>query len=720
MQRPAPMKIQALRKHRNSEIIDRESHQSQIHSVKKDGFVKEKCKNSALKYLTSKGGQSVMRFAQELNINDIRQKTKSQNDTMFNLSDGTALLVALNRRNYDLNDDYVSKAPIRMARLQELQKKYPTKKVYFHESLGLAEAGDGFYATVPVFRSGLGAVGLGFGFSAGVILRYRSSQALVGSTKSQRICLPLSLEEARKMTAASEFELCGQGRIKGDVAIVGRYGPSAALAVTGVQASLSAVAQLAAEYSLNILSLDGHNHVRVTLRRLDQESLATSANFLVGLIFPANAIWHGNLGAPQVGHGLLRYFVEHKGNAAVETYINDYTTLSLSTSLSFAHKGIHICSFDLDLSNARAQEAYLDLMALDMNKALELANSHDGVTKIELRENQYSRKAAVRLALCSEKLFLTEALKSKSHGELIDDQGFRQVYRDRIYKRHRENWLTGQRDMLWEAVQIKKEQENPRTYYHFNYQKNDLFTRQHKIDDFFKFAESLGIKHACNSADKIIAMHSYKKLFSSADDTKLTIDLYFSMAGIEKIRESCEEQIIQAFLKITSQNYARVLGHPFMSKNNLKYGEILKSYEFVKSNFNIKNRKIIWKLKDIYFASINRDLKYDYKIYKKARNFARRLRKLVDKDQNHTRVGKLFTSIGRSSIGHYATVIPTLTVLAGRNNVLVHTLSVNGANVMLKSIDEGAFTHPRNEFLKSCMSVKITSDGMQDGQVLPR
>ena len=100
---------------------------------------------------------------------------------------------------------------------------------------------------------------MGFGFSAGAILRYRTSQALRENIdRPKNIVLPLKPKDARLMPAASEFELCGQGKLRGDMAIIARYGPGAAIAIAGVQGSLAVTTQLAAEYSINVLSLDGN------------------------------------------------------------------------------------------------------------------------------------------------------------------------------------------------------------------------------------------------------------------------------------------------------------------------------------------------------------------------------------------------------------------------------------------------------------------------------
>lgn len=684
--------------------------QAKIHKkAPSDSFVKEQHKNSVFSFGKNKGHQSVTKCAQELNINDVRQKNKSQNDNMLNLSDGTALLVAFNKRSYDLDDDYVKKAPVRLKVLKDLQQKYPTEKIIFQENIGLAEAGDGFYATLPVFRSGGGSVGLGFGFSAGVILRYRTSRPVIDNKDMpEQMPLPLTPKQARRMKAGQEFELCGQGKIRCDVAITGRYGAGAALAVAGVQAGVSVMTQLAAEYSINIMSLDGHNKVRVTIRRMDQESIALTASAMAGLIFPANTIWRANWGPPELGRGFLKYFVEHKGSATVESYINDYTTLSLNLSVCHMHKGTHICSFDLDLSNPEAAKAYSNLMALDMRLATKLADMQDGVKKISLKESQHSDKASLRLALCSEKLFLAEALKSRSHGQLIDEDGSAQVYRDRGFKKHRENWFTGQRDILWEAVEIKKDREKAKNFYHFNYQKKDLFTRQHEINKFFLFAEAMGIKHACESQKEVPKIHSLKKLFTSADDTNLVVDLYFTSEGVERIQNSNTEQIIQAFINSRSHLDPRLIGHPWLCENlpnKLQNERLFETYAANKkclAAFGC-NDNIIKKLKYSYYVLNKRGFGRDYKVYEQACRFAKKTRELVTKDEKHARVGKLFTSIGRSQSGHYATVIPTLMLIAGRENVLVHTLSVSGGNILLKSIDEGVLMHPRNEMVNLCL-----------------
>ena len=84
---------------------------------------------------------------------------------------------------------------------------------------------------------------------------------------------------------------------------------------------------------------------------------------------------------------------------------------------------------------------------------------------------------------------------------------------------------------------------------------------------------------------------------------------------------------------------------------------------------------------------------------RKAVKFGELSQSLLAKEQDRYRIGKFFTSLGHSRIS-YTQGIATLTKVAGRENVLVHTLAASGGGVVLKSTDEGALVHPRNEMIK--------------------
>lgn len=701
------MKIQNLISHTKNSS---KSHHDASKNKKNDHFAQEGFVSAAVNFIETKGRNTGMRFMQELNLNDINRHSKTDADRMLNLSEGTALFLAFDNKAYKASDAYVKNAGLRMAVTEKLQEENPGQEIYWLESAGVAEPGSGFFATVPVFHSHGTTITAGFGFSVGTILRYRTSRAVVGDNHKYASlkAIPLDAKGARKMKAGQEFEISGQGKLRGDANLGIRSGADVGICTAGIGENIGPVASTALEYSINIMSLNGFNKVRVTIRKVDQESFALVSNTAVGLIIPANKLFPGNFGLPQFGHGLLKYFAEHKGPPNFEAYLTDYTSLTLNCSLTHARKHVHLSSYDIDLDNPDAAEAYSSLMHLDLRKAEKLALTQNGVTKIELKETLNSNKALMRLALCTEKLYVREALKSESHGELTNAFGQHKIYRDEAFKKHYENWFTSKHDALWESVNIKVDDEEAKTYYHFNYKKNDFITHQREIDRFFRFADALGIKRADETHSQMIHMNTFKKILSSADDSNLDVDLYFTSQGVERIKSMSTEQIAQAYLETSAQLDDKLALHPLISgSEELKkscqviydrYHMYRYTHPFIRRPNHVDGRKLL-KLSRAYYTLCGRDLAGDYRALRKATKFGQLSQSLLEKEQNRNRIGKFFTSLGHSRIS-YTQGIATLAKVAGRENVLIHTLSASGAGVVLKSTDEGALIHPRNEMIK--------------------
>lgn len=682
----------------------------------KDNFAKEGLATAIGKFVKDRGHQSALRIMQELNVNDLNRSRKNTSNRMLNLSDGTALLFALDQRVYEAEDDFVKGTENRQAITQHLQQKYPDQPIRFIESAGVAEAGTGYYATIPVFSYCGATIAPGFGFLGGIILRYRSAEPLIGNKNpklafSRAKSLPMTAGAARLMSLGQEFEICGQGKIRGDITLGARYGADAGLASLGVGISFTASAIAVAEYSLTIISLNGDNKVRVLIRKIDQETTGLSFNAPAGLIIPTNRFFGGNTGLPQLGHGLLKYFADHKGNTSFESYLTDFTSLTLNGAINAQLKHTHICAYDLDLNYPEVAAAYNSLMKLDIRKAKKLSACHEGVVKIQLQETQKTKRAALRLSLFSEKLFFSESLRSKSHGEFSGTLGDQQIYRDRSYKKHKENWFTNKKDILWETVHIAKKSEEAQSYFHFNYQRNNFITRQKRIDTFFDFAKTIGVVPEGDTNSQVMRMHTYKKFFSTEDDTKLIIDIFFNPIGIARMRRASQEEVRQAFLKTLADYSPHLIGHPSFSENvsHKKQCELIfksyQNYDHAKRVFpnHVAGAK---KMQEEYNQICGRTLREDYKAWKKSNGFAKRFRQFT-KIQSEKKVNDFFTSLGKGRHPHYTKSIPTLALLAGRENVIIHTFSASGGGVALTALNEGSLLHPREEMVKTCWRVGL-------------
>lgn len=713
------MKIKNIINHKhNAQVTDNNANpftKPDAGHVASDKFSGEGLIAAAIDFGATKGKNTKTRLMQELNFNDYNRSRKTEGDRIMNLSEGTALFLAFDQKAYKPEDPYIKNAPFRTEVVENLKKENPEQEVFFVETAGVAEPGSGFFATVPIYSSHGATVTAGFGFSIGAILRYRTSQAVVGKKDAKAKiklaspkALPINADAARKLAAGQEFEICGQGKLRGDANIGVRYGAGVGICTAGIAENVGVQATAAAEYGINVIALDGHDRVRVTIRKINQESIAAISNTAVGLIIPPNKLFPGNFGLPQFGHGLLKYFAEHKGPPNFEAYLTDYTSLTLNCSLTQTHKHLHLCSYDLDLKIPEAAEAYNALMRLDIREADAQALAHNGVIKVDYKETLHSTKAAARLALCTEKLYLKEALRSESHGELVNADGQHKVFRDKVFKKHYENYITSKKDALWESVNVKVDDEPAKTYYHFNYKKNDFITRQHEIDKFFKFADALGIKKAEGTQGEVVNMHTYKKILSSKDDSKLEVDLYFTSAGVEHMRAVSKADIALAYLS-TSAELDDDVGHPRLSSDSdmraageeifEAYRQYRSKHHVFRSPHKIYTNKNLNYLKNKYFKLCGRDLKSDYRAIIKAERFAELSRHLIVKEHDRHKIGKFFLTLGQSHLS-YAQGIATLAKIAGRENVLVHSLSASGGGIALKSVDEGNMVHPRDEAVK--------------------
>ena len=178
---------------------------------------------------------------------------------------------------------------------------------------------------------------------------------------------------------------------------------------------------------------------------------------------------------------------------------------------------------------------------------------------------------------------------------------------------------------MWESVNIKTDDEAPKTYYHFNYQKNDFLTRQHEIDRFFKFADALGIKRAEESHHQLVDMHTYKKVFSSADDSKLDVDLYFTSAGVERIKSAGPIEIARAYLETSAQLDDKLALHPLNGKDEElkracqsifdRYHMYRYTHPFIRRP-NHLDGQVLLRLSKEYRALCRRDLVGDYRAKK--------------------------------------------------------------------------------------------------------
>jgi len=612
-------------------------------------------------------------------------------------------------------DSFVSDSEIRKEITEELNTP-DIREVVWIENAGIIEAGSGLCGTVAMpFENPIGLnVAMNFGFDATGLLVYRIikpcaltlEQDAHDALKGLRFELPWDISSARELSKGQEIQIVGKAKVATFEGIIAYEGLSLPgfLGVATPGAGIYPVAdqERSREYSLKVLALDGKGAVRVTIEKIHAKTAGFTLKLMAGLISPTNNA------VPQLGAGVLSYILQTAIENPLQNMLMNTWTVSINANLSIQSKDEILYCFDLDLNNPRHHEAYKNLVKLDVRLATKLAkDSSSGVSKVEWSENKTRVKRGLDFKAFAEKLFLLEASNAKRSGKLTRPDSSEIAYCDKIYRKKFLNIFTGQKDIRWQSIQLKEKDKEPEYYYAFSYEQLNRTPRRQQISRFFSFAKALDICSEVETHSELIKISKAKKLLSSKDDINTSVKIYFTQSGIEKIMKANAEEGIRAFLKHKSFSNPRYALFPLSNKlYNLALiqFELYYYYKHRGSTFRrppdrlkkIRKAKKIHTLKAEYQKNFGREFKADFELYLEARKFGLLIEKWQHARDKHN-VAKFFTRIGRSQSFHYEDLILILADLAGRENVLVHSLSMIGGGISIKSIDEGKITHPRDE-----------------------
>ena len=615
---------------------------------------------------------------------------------------------------YRHNDDFVQDSEIRKKIAQDL-KTPDIHEVVWSENAGIIEAGTGMYGTLalPIDNPAGFGVAFNFGFDAVGLLIYRITRpcALSHGQDIKKVkqglsfAAPWDLENIKNLEAGTEIQFVGKGKLASFEGVIAYEGFNMAgiLGVASPGVGLYPVAdqEKSSEYSLKILSLDGHGSVRVTIEKIQAKSAGITLRLMAGLLSPTNQA------VPQLGAGALSYLLQTAIENPMQNMLMNTWTVSINANLSKQYKEDILHCFDLDLRNINHHEAYKNLISLNTKIAQELAaDPSTGVTKVEWQENKQRIKRSVDVKAFTERLFLHEASNIKRSGKLVRPDNSQVAYCDKIYRKKFLNIFTGKKDIQWQAIKLIQENNKTQNYYAFFYSQLNRTPRQKQVSRFFAFAKALDINSECQMRSELINLSKTKKIFSSKDDINTSVELYFTEAGVNNILKAKSQDGMLAYLKTkcaSSNKYALFpMGNLYnfaLIQFELYYYYIHKGALLRPAPEHIKKIRKVKKLHDIksdYEKITQRDFKTDFKLWLRAKKFG----SLIE-DWQHahkkTDVSKFFTRIGRSESFRYEHVIAALANLANRENVLVHSFSMNGGGISIKSVDEGKITHPRDE-----------------------
>jgi len=619
----------------------------------------------------------------------------------FNILPGVALGFRVEGSLHSKTSPLVTQNPFRVASTTCLQKENPRHTIVWTQTGGVLELGLGINGTLPLGQF----VGVQGGFIPSTLLRYRTVKPhVLGFFQTQNSLLannetsfPFSSERAKKLVAGSEYELSGQGRLRGLLGLVANAGtPVNSWLNAGVGASAFVNVAEAKELSINVLSLDGENKVRVSINRINEDIAQAGLMAYAGII--------GQIGPqfPSIGQGLLQ-----GGPTLLATPIADmlngyFTCFSAQASMSERCRDTNIATFDIDLSKPKASEAFDALMRLSCVEAEELsAIKESGVRLLKRSEREQESRDEVSANLLGDKLYLYQALTTEKNGRFTTPDGDTTLFRQAHYKEHESGWFEPTRDVLWESVSTKPlNEKDAKTFYRFKFQKDGQLP-EIEFDDYFGVAQALSLNgneekphpHPAGKNDDVC-----KRLLCGASSVKQATDLYFTPQGIRNMKSATSEHAREAYLRSIAQ-IRDVYDLSFLKTDSTKESKLIslleKYAEELRAGWflNFGHAKRLSDLESEYKSLCGREIYTDSVTYSNASIFAMRLSGLKSATSPKD-LEAFFVDLGKSKGFRYKCVIGALATLAGEKETLVHQHEMSGNGVVFKVKDGGQIEGP--------------------------
>jgi hypothetical protein len=453
----------------------------------------------------------------------------------------------------------------------------------------------------------------------------------------------------------------------------------------GVGATLAASQIIAGEYGVSVLALDGEGQVRVSINKSKQNVYGFGLDIRAGLLSMS-------LPLPSFGEGALASLAEKGGAKLLGTLACSFGSAVFHADQDSSTKKSLIASYDIDLSTAEGQKAYYELLRLNPCPADKLSKESDsGVSKVTVREKKRSANESVSFKALNIPLYSKKQRNINNVGVVCASDKSKTFYHDRIYNERFDNIITGQRNIEWDGITVKDPSGEFYTYYRFDYEENNKLTTQDYVDRHCHLAKSLNISPEILKNHKLVEMNNFLKVFSSEDNLKTSIELFFTEEGVKTLMQCNAEQGMMAFLKSNND-----LG---LNDADLKKAhQIFMRYQNVEQSWwnLLTGNALLLKMKGKYHELTGRDLSIDYNMHQKAEDFGTLVGEFCH--ANSAREAReFFALLGQRCDMDYTEIILAITALAGRENLLVHELALNGGGVSIQCNDEGQIYHPTKE-----------------------
>jgi hypothetical protein len=615
----------------------------------------------------------------------------------LNLGNDGKLGIKLAERIYKADDPFITDNALRANTTAEVAAT-SGRRVVWAETGGLMRAGANLGSSVPVS----GVVNMHVGFGANALVEYRAlhpyplEPGSVGDVlKNTTVDLPFSADKARDMPAGAQVEIIGKGNATLSTGLHAGASSTTGNITGGISGGISASTSRSGNYGVKVTRLDD-DKVRVILSEIQGRTRGVSAGVHAGLTVDGAAVIDDTLGGtidsaaesvdidgtlkniPGSEDGLAD-LIKNAGASALESAVRKYTAFHASVGKTASEERKTMVAYVLDLSTPQGAAAYEDLVHLKESDVAQKAEAGiAGIKRHVYEETTVSSTNNASIRFAGKKLLLFRALKAESEGTLSTTAGTTLI-RTGKYERDYSGFITGEKKIKWEAVST-----------------TDAASGQ---SGRFMNMKLIGIEDADERNIVMPGSNWLGRLFSDDDNTRVKVDIYFTDEGIEKITGSDSPAVRAAYAQAQEKLDPEVTDVPIQNPQALDLARQYNALEAeIRRTHDPQDEQDLrsdqrWIARDYGRAFPGRKLRKDAKVFEGAESLASYV---ADAGLAGTESGwvNLFAELGKAKKFDYMPTLGALALLAGKEETLVHELSIDGDDIHLRSVDEGKLKHP--------------------------
>jgi hypothetical protein len=309
-----------------------------------------------------------------------------------------------------------------------------------------------------------------------------------------------------------------------------------------------------------------------------------------------------------------------------------------------------------------------------------------------------SKEKHASFALGGTKLFLTEALR-KDGTLVVGDKVGEERADVSSFEKKSKNIIGHQRQVDWEAVRVRTDGEpEGKGYFRLKFAEKDPLTSGSELEERQALAKQLG---AVETKPSVVNGHGGLQALIGGrhGKTSTDVDVFFTQKGIDNIRSVNKEKALAAYGATVAESTGKGVPAWADPKTGPEARAMIEEYEKARKDnqqagghSNMDNTENWTRYQ--YKEKFGREIWRDAESFESGMKFGDAVQRM-NSSKDPVEWNKGFADLGKGVGFDFFDSLASFNRLAGKDEVLVHRLSVKGSDVDIEMKDEGLIGDPR-------------------------